>query len=193
MNKRQKRGFVFLLVGLLLLLAGVFIHWMQRQEDVAAGKTAAVLLQHLEDVTSTVTPNAEDMALPEKTYMGYSLIGEIALPWADIRLPVLNDWNEKMLKAAPCRYQGSISNGNMIIMAHNYKHHFAPLHTVTVGTEVTFTNTVGTTFHYRVAKIERLHRTEGEKLPSDVYPLTLFTCTTSGLERVVVRCERVDS
>ncbi len=191
MNKQQKRGLAFLTVGVVLVLSALALHVLQQQEDAAAGKTAAALLQQLEDKTTFTDQSDVDASLPEKTYMGYTLIGNIHVPSVDIRLPVLNDWSEKMLKAAPCRYKGSIADGNMIIMAHNYKHHFNPLHKVKVGAEVTFENTVGTVFRYRVAKIEYLHRTKGEELPSEVYPLTLFTCTRSGVERVVVRCEAV--
>ena len=122
--------------------------------------------------------------------MDYTLIGTISIPSVDIRLPVLDDWSEKMLKVAPCRYAGSLSGGNMIIMGHNYKSHFTPLHGIKVGAEVSFENAQGVVYHYRVAEIAYLHRTEGEKLLSE-YPLTVFTCTPGGLERIVVRCEAI--
>ena len=197
MNKRQKRGLLLLAAGLILVLCGLGMHLAQQQEDVAAGQTAAVLLQKLDD--KTLLSDAEngsqpheniDPVLPEKVYMGYSLLGSISIPSVGIRLPVLNQWSEDMLKVAPCRYAGSISGGDMIIMGHNYKSHFTPLQKIREGAEVEFENTEGKTFRYRVAKIEYLHRTEGEKLPSE-YPLTIFTCTPGGLERIVVRCEAV--
>lgn len=201
MNKKQKRGAILLLVGVLLVLCGLGIHLVQQQQDTLAGQTAAMLYQQLEQKTLPVTPTPEetpteqpqkqDPQLPEKKYMGYTLIGSISIPSVGIQLPVLNDWSEEMLKAAPCRYAGSISGGNMIIMGHNYKSHFTPLHKIAVGAEVEFENVVGKVFRYRVASIEYLHRTEGEKLPSDTYPLTIFTCTPGGLERIVVRCEAV--
>ena len=190
MNKRQKRGRIFILLGLVCLLSGLFVHWLQQKEDITAGDRSAMLLEQLDDETAAIAPGEKDIALPEKTYQGYTLIGDIEVVSAGIRLPVLNDWNEKMLKAAPCRYQGSITGGDMIIMAHNYQHHFRFLQTIEIGTEVTFTNTAGVEYRYRVAKVERLHRTEGEKLPSADYPLTLFTCTPGGIERVAVRCEK---
>ena len=190
MNKRQKRGLAAVLIGLVLLLSGLFVHWLQQREDITAGNTSAVLLEQLDDETAAIAPGEKDIALPEKTYKGYTLIGDIEVASAGIRLPVLSDWNNQMLKAAPCRYQGSLTGGDMIIMAHNYQHHFRFLQTVKIGTGVTFTNTAGVEYRYRVAKVERLHRSEGEKLPSADYPLTLFTCTPGGIERVVVRCEK---
>ena len=202
MNSRQKRGLVLLAVGAVLVLCGLGMHLAQRQEDIAAGQTAAVLLQQLEvklppvddAVTESEQPESEhhtpaDPVLPERKYMGYTLLGSIHVPSVGVRLPILDQWSEEMLKVAPCRYAGSISGGNMIIMGHNYKSHFSSLHGVKIGAEVEFENTIGRVFRYRVAAIEYLHRTEGEKLPSSEYPLTIFTCTPGGLERIVVRCE----
>lgn len=194
MNKKQKQGAVLLVVGIVLVLCGLGIHIAQERQDALAGQTAALLLQQLdqktlpvETPTDTETKN-QDPELPERKYMGYSLIGSISIPSVGIRLPVLDDWSEDKLKVAPCRYTGSISSSNMIIMGHNYKSHLTPLHKVEVGAEVEFENAVGKVFRYRVAEIEHLHRTQGEDLLSE-YPLTIFTCTPGGLERIVVRCE----
>lgn len=146
------------------------------------------MLQQLDDKTPQVDTSTDsdasvpaDPVLPEKKYMGYTLLGSICIPSVGVRLPVLDQWSEDMRKVAPCRYQGSISGGNMIIMGHNYKSHFNPLHKITVGAEVAFENTVGRVFCYRVVKIGQLHRNQGEKLPTGEYPLTLFTCTTGGI------------
>ena len=198
MNKRQKRGLVLLAVGILLVLSGLSIYISQQQEDIAAGQTAAVLLQQLEIKTSSVQMETEaveqepiDPVLPEKKYMGYTLLGSIRVPSVDLELPLLDQWSEKMLKVAPCRYTGSISGGDMIIMGHNYRSHFRPLHKVKIGAEVEVENTIGTVFRYRVVEIEVLHRTEGEKLPNAAYPLTIFTCRPGGLERLILRCEAI--
>lgn len=200
MNNRQKRGVVLLALGLILVLCGLVVHLGQSQEDTAAGQMAAVLLQQLDNKalpTDTLTDEDvgvdTDPALPTKTYMGYTMIGSIFVPSVGIRLPILNEWNEDMLKVAPCRYGGSLSGGDMIIMGHNYKSHFNPLHKIVEGAEIRIENTVGKVFCYRVAKIEYLHRSQGEQLPSEEYPLTVFTCTPGGLNRMVLRCEAVES
>lgn len=185
--------------GLMLVLCGLGMHLAQQQEDISAGQTATVLLQQLENKAPAVDvlPGTEsavpaDPVLPEKKYMGYTLLGSISVPSVGIQLPILDQWSEEMLKVAPCRYAGSISGGDMIIMGHNYKSHFNPLHKVEVGAEVEIKNTIGKVFRYRIAKIEFLHRTEGEKLPTDEYPLTVFTCRPGGLERIILRCEAVE-
>ena len=181
--------------GVLLVCVALGIHLLEKHRDQMAGQTAQLLLQQLElSKVSTeqkpVVSEAEqlDPLLPEKYYMDYPLIGSIYVPAADVHLPVLSRWDEDMLEVAPCRYEGSLSSGSMIVMGHNYRSHFRFLHSLTEGNEVIFENTAGREFHYRVAQIDYLQRTQGEKLPSE-HPLILFTCTPGGLERIVVRCE----
>lgn len=79
----------------------------------------------------------------------------------------------------------------MILMGHNYQSHFTPLHDIAVGAEVEFEDVEGIVYRYTVAKIEYLYKNEGEQLPSE-YPLTLFTCTADGQNRIIVRCESVE-
>lgn len=197
MNKQQKRGLLLLLAGLLLVGAALTIHLLQRQEDIMAGQTAQLLLQQLElsrvelpewdipAVPEQTTPTVSQM--PEKEYRGYRMIGSIRVPAVDVHLPVMSSWSEKLLKIAPCRYMGSLPEPGMIIMGHNYRSHFTPLHKAEVGDEVIFEDVEGKLYRFRIADIQILHRTEGEKLESE-YPLTLFTCTPGGLERRILRC-----
>lgn len=196
MSKLQKSGVLILLAGLLLVAVALGMHLLQQKQDSIAGETAALLLQQLELDRPTIQPDATQSdpekpaaQMPEKVYMGYHMLGSIQIPSVGIRLPVLDNWDEQMLKAAPCRYTGSIPTGDMIIMGHNYKSHFTPLHQAAVGDKVIFTDVQGVMHYYNVAAIENLHRTEGELLRSE-YPLTLFTCSPGGLNRLVIRCEK---
>lgn len=203
MNKQTKRGVVLFAIGAVLLCVALGIFLLQRWEDKMAGQMSHSLLQQLqlnkpvidmgEDTHNTQQEqqsSISDGKMPAKEILGYSLCGSLRIDSVGIHLPVLSDWDYDMLKVAPCRYQGGISDGNLIIMGHNYKSHFTPLHNIALGANVSFKNTVGKVFSYRVAEIVHLKRTDGENLPSE-YPLTIFTCTPGGLERIVVRCELV--
>jgi len=203
MNKLEKRGLLLMLAGLLLTSSALAIHLMQRQEDILAGQSAQMLLQQLElsriempreEIPSA--PEAEEEAastvspMPEKEYRGYRMIGSIQVPAVGVHLPVMSSWSEKLLKLAPCRYLGSLPEPGMVIMGHNYKSHFTPLHKVELGDEVIFEDVEGKIYRFTVDDIQILHRSEGEQLDSG-YPLTLFTCTPGGLERRVIRCRNV--
>ena len=203
MNSRQKRGLVLLAVGAVLVLCGLGMHLAQRQEDIAAGQTAAVLLQQLEvklppvddAVTESEQPESEhhtpaDPVLPERKYMGYTLLGSIHVPSVGVRLPILDQWSEEMLKVAPCRYAGSISGGNMIIMGHNYKSHFGYISQLKIGDAVIFTDMDGNVTEYKVVGTDVLAPTEVETIIAGDFDLTLFTCTYGGKSRVTVYCDK---
>lgn len=194
MTKRQKRGLMLVALGLSLVMAALGIHLAQEKRDALAGQSANVLLQQLQlSRTSLPAPDGMEQeetatAMPEKSYLGYSMIGTIRVPSLDIELPVLSTWSYELLDVAPCRYSGSLPTGDMILMGHNYKSHFTPLLQAAVGTEVEFEDVNGQVSRYTVAEITYLHKNDGEKLPSD-YPLTLFTCTAGGQNRMVLRCQ----
>lgn len=48
MNKRQKRGCILVLIGLVMVFAAMVIHLTQEKQDTLAGETAQVLLQQLQ-------------------------------------------------------------------------------------------------------------------------------------------------
>ena len=166
---------------------------LKRQDDLA-GKNAQVLLAQLElkriplgNTTPEQTPEEEQM--PTVTYMGYSMIGTLRMDAVGIELPVLKDWNYELLNVAPCRYMGSVQDC-LIIMGHNYKSHFTPLHQVEKGMLAVFTDVNGKTYRYAVDAIEKLGKNQGQQLPSE-HDLILFTCTPGGQNRLVIRCKLV--
>lgn len=197
MNKHRKRACALFLAGAILIGAALGIHIVQRNQDRMAAQTAQLLLQQLELSRVPVIGTQEqpegvsDPLLPQRQYMDYQLIGSLSIPSVGIHLPILDNWDEAMLKVAPCRYEGSLSEKNLILMGHNYRSHFTPLRKVKAGALVEFTNTDGKVFHFKVELTEILHRNEGEKLVSE-YPLTIFTCTPGGINRFVVRCVPAD-
>lgn len=200
MNKRRMRGSLLVLAGLIMILAAMALQIIEEKRDALAGENARILLRQLalertsiEDGPEETTPaqtNGTDISMAVKSYLGYSMIGTLRISSVGIELPVLSAWSYELLDVAPCRYSGSVAGGDLIIMGHNYKSHFTPLHDIAVGAEVEFEDVHGGKYRYIVERIEYLHRGEGEQLPSD-YELTLFTCTSGGANRIVVRCRQI--
>ena len=196
MNKRV-RGLLLVALGLTLILAAVCLHILHERQDMLAGQNAAILSETLIHEIQYSPPEAsqgegEDPsgdAMPSRTLAGYDLIGMIRIPSVGMELPVLDRWSDDLLNVAPCRYSGSLKNGNLILLGHNYKSHFRPLWQVNVGDSVEFTDISGTTCRYVVAEVDIISGTEYSRLASE-YPLTLFTCTGDSRHRVVVRCEQ---
>ena len=143
-----------------------------------------------EIVPETEAPASEEPAdiqsvIPDD---GNSYIGMISIPALDLNLPVLSECTEAKLYIAPCRYEGSAEEKNLIICAHNYKSHFARLKTLSVDSDVYFTDISGNEFRYKVAKTERVKGEAIEYMKAGEWDLTLFTCTIGGASRETVRC-----
>lgn len=201
----KKRGCILIFLGIALVVISLGLHLAQEKSDQIAGENSRILLRQLQlsnapvavpDRIPEATPTHEEPlsepvaphSMPEKEYLGYSMIGTLRVSSVGVELPVLSTWSYELLKVAPCRYTGSVAGEDMILMGHNYKSHFKPLHKVKVGDTVEFEDVNGVVYHYVVAQIMTLHKNEGELLPSD-YPLTLFTCTPGGQRRRIIRCE----
>lgn len=199
MTRRQKRGCALVAAGLCMVLAAAGLHLVQEQEDAMAGESSQVLLQQLELSRTAVpgltssTPEEPQIEpdMPQKQYLDYSMIGTIRVPSVGIELPILSTWSYDLLKVAPCRYSGTLKGGDLILMGHNYKSHFTPLHAVAMGDTVEFEDVNGAVYRFTVAEITILYKNDGEKLPSE-YPLTLFTCSAGGQNRIVIRCAELE-
>ncbi len=77
------------------------------------------------------------------------------------------------------------------IAGHNYRNAFGKLFDLQIGDEVTFTDTDGNLFRYRVAELETLPASAVEEMTESTWDFTLFTCTFGGRSRLAVRCERM--
>jgi len=197
MTKQQKRGCVFVFLGVALILLSLGLHLTQKKQDQYAGANAQALLLQLESHQLPVTlpeetpsqpaVSGDPAPMPVKEYLGYAIIGIIRVPSLGVELPILENWDYELLNVAPCRYSGSLAEEDLILMGHNYESHFRPLHHVELGATVEFEDVSGVIHSYTVAEVTTLYKNDGELLPS-AYPLTLFTCTPGGQWRVVVRC-----
>lgn len=194
MNKRTAAGLSVIVLGLALAGAGLGVYLTQEQQDADAGHTANRLLEDFmtaadpeHSAPPAVEEGEEDGSEAVVTPDGYEVVGVLTVPKLNMELPILSTWNYELLKIAPCRYSGTAEGGDLILLGHNYKSHFRPLGELAPGDEVIFTAADGTVYHYAVALVETLHKSESERLPSD-YDLSVFTCTLGGVNRIVVRC-----
>lgn len=198
MNKRI-RGVVLLILGGSLVLGAAALAFMQKQRDLLAGETATALVSIMKSGRCTVQseppqppaeePEASAPAEPiALTPDGYEMLGILRIEALSIELPVLAQWSDALLDIAPCRYSGTVSGGNLVVLGHSYSSHFRSLWKAEVGMSVEMTDAVGFVHRYRVAALETVEGTDGDALPSQ-YPLTIFTCTADSKHRILVRCD----
>jgi len=128
------------------------------------------------------------MDMPVMQVEDRDYIGILEIPTYELELPVISMWSYSALKESPCRYSGSAYTNNMVIAGHNYRSHFNCLSDLEVGEQVVFTDMDGNVFVYEILNREILHETDVEGMQEGDWDLTLFTCTSDGIYRVIVRC-----
>ena len=211
----KTKGNVWIILGLLLLAAALFLTVWNMNQANQAGDEARTLVEAIEEqiekqaekrqqsevedpLAQTLDPNQPDyvrfpgIEMPTITIRGYDYIGVLSIPVLKLELPIMSTWDYTRLRAAPCRYQGSAYQKNMILCAHNYTTHFGRIKNLAAGDKVIFTDADGNRFFYQVAEIETLAPTAVEEMEAGEWDLTLFTCTVGGSTRVTVRCEEME-
>lgn len=194
----NKLRYVFIAVGVALLIGAIGLTVYNMWDDARAQKSAENVLAELEKkIPDSVdgTPDYKlnpDMEMPTEKIDGEEYIGTLSIPTLELELPVMSEWNYDRLMIAPCRYTGSVYKNNMIIAAHNYTHHFGRLKKLSIGDPIKFKDVDGNIFEYSVTALEILQPTAVDEMEKDNQGLTLFTCTIGGRTRVTVRCEAVN-
>lgn len=201
---KNKRGLPFILGGLLLIAAALSLSIYNIWDD---NRATAAVDEAIEEL-DVLIPKPEDvelpygmipdhilnpkMEMPTVTVKDYDYVGYLEIPDLDLSLPVMSEWSYPLLKISPCRYAGTVYQGNMVIAAHNYQRHFGQLKELSIGAEIRFIDVDGNRFVYSVGEMEQLNPTQVKDMTESDWDLTLFTCTISGQARFTVRCERVD-
>jgi len=216
---KNKRGQIWILLGLLLITAALAItgynFWEDRQAEInvsdammqlrvmvpvqmpAEEADAAVQTLPQDDRTALrqIPEEIPDyilnprMEMPKKAVNGYDYIGIVEIPACSIELPIIANWSYPALKVAPCRFEGSVYTGDLILAGHDYKSHFRGLRDLAGGEKVLFTDMDGNVFSFTVTETETISGSDMEGLQAGTWDLTLFTCTADGASRIVVRCE----
>lgn len=180
------------------VISGVSGRWVKISSGWVFVPDRALTASEIADMTVEYKPGEipdymlnPEMDMPVKKVQGNYYIGVLEIPDLELELPIISQWSYNRLHTAPCRYYGSAYLDNMVICAHNYDRHFGRLETLGVGSPITFTDSDGNVFRYKVGSIEILKPRETERMKESEWDLTLFTCTIGGRTRVTVRCERV--
>ena len=190
----NKKGRMFIIAGLLLIAAALFITVFNIWESHKAGSTADKILSGLEAAEKGAEAIPEYvldpyMDMPTVSIDGAEYIGTLEIPSLELTLPVAAEMDYGQLRKSPCRYTGSAYLHNMVIGAHNYTVHFGKIARIKTGEKVIFTDAAGNRFEYIAAGCENIDDTAVEEMINTEWDLTLFTCTIGGQARIAVRCQ----
>ena len=191
----KRIGIGMTILGIMMIAGSMSLLLRNRTEEAQAAQSVRDVMVQME-TAATVPPSAEeprenpDREMPAVRIGEHDYIGYIRIPVLELELPVMEQWSYDRLRAAPCRYAGSLYREDLVVMAHNYESHFGRLDELKPGDPVAFTDMEGRTVIFRVEAVEILESGAVEEMTAGEYGLTLFTCTYGGKRRVTVRCGR---
>lgn len=195
----NKLGKIFILIGILLLIASISLLTYNVYEEINAGKKSETALKiiknNIENTNEITNPEIiynEDKVMKTTNINGYDYIGTITIPTINLELPVMSEYDYNRLEIAPCRYYGSIYTNDLIICAHSYKTHFKYIDKLKQKDLILFTDINNNTHVYEVLEIEILKPTEVSEMINSDFDLTLYTCTYDGQNRITVRCNKIN-
>ena len=194
---KNKIGKALIGIGVFLILAAFILVLYNFYREYNAKKKVEKYLPKLEKIIKDHSGgnNDADNEKSSKTMNidGMNFLGILSVPSKNLELPILADYSYELLDTAPCRYSGSYDSDDLVIGGHNYRSHFSKLKSIKNGEEIFFTSFDGTVYKYSVLRVEILEPTQIEDLinkqNTDDWDLTLFTCTSSGAARCVIRCK----
>lgn len=194
----MNKGKLFIIVGVFLILISLTMTFYNKYEDLNAGKQAKAALDAFKSEVVVQNHIVESLTTEEVKEMktvninGDEFIGTITIPTLNLELPVMSEYSYSRLKKAPCRYYGNLFTNDLIICAHAYETFFANLIKLNQNDLIVFTDVDGNNYAYEVLEIEILKPTDVDKMVNNEFDLTLYTCTSDNMNRVTVRCNRVN-
>ncbi|MBQ6553542.1 MAG: sortase [Clostridia bacterium] len=181
--------------GVVFLLAAVALAVFNIWESDAAGRTSRRVGEKLRaEIVSVHSPALQrnDRGMFSVTVEGEEYIGIVCIPSLGLELPVCAECSEKRLKSVPCLYSGTVDGNDIVIAGHNYASHFGGIGKLSAGESVVFISADGLRRDYVVDCVEMLSSHQTEEMQQGDWSLTLFTCTSSGVSRIAVRCVRAE-
>lgn len=194
----MNKGKLFIIVGVFLILISLTMTFYNKYEDFNAGKQAKAALDVFKSEVTVQNHIVESLTTEEVREMktvninGDEFIGTITIPVLNLELPVMSEYSYSRLKKAPCRYYGNLFTNDLIICAHAYETFFVNLIKLKQNDLIVFTDVDGNNYAYEVLEIEILKPTDVDKMVNNEFDLTLYTCTSDNMNRVTVRCNRVN-
>lgn len=195
---KPKSGTAWMNLGLLLLASALFLAAYNRNASYQAQHQSRVIMEEMsETIPGKVVPEETQpeqteflrpgREMPVRAIDGRDYIGVLTIPCLNLELPVLSQWSDSNLRIAPCRYQGSLYDGSLILCAHNYSSHFGALKNLREEDAVLFADMEDNVYTFKVVELEILNSADIADMESGDWDLTLFTCTVGGQTRVTVR------
>jgi len=200
---RKELGLLCMAIGVALLVGSLALFLWNQTESNRAGRTGREVIPLLQEAmpggqetmdapdqpgTPHLLPSVKKQ-MTEVEIDGNRYIGYLSVPSLNLDLPVMSQWDYPKLKIAPCRYSGTTMEGNLVLVAHNYRSHFGLLNQLQPGDDVLFVDMDGAATAYQVAAVDVVLPNSVKEVTAGAFDLALVTCTYGGKTRLVVYCD----
>ena len=132
------------------------------------------------------------------TYKGYPVIAKLEIPKINLETYVLSEYSEQALGVSVTKFYGKNPNevGNFCIAGHNYitKNMFHDLKKLSIGDTFSLIDTNSNKVNYKIYLIETVEPNETQCLSQKTdgkIEVTLITCTTDSLKRIIVKAVKI--
>ncbi len=215
----KKLSSIIIAAGILCLAAAAAIAFYNQYTANKAGETSESILEKIENgeagiVSFTDTDEAPQTADTQGEEAGdnisdglsnsfvsdsaysvgeWMICGTLEIPVIGLKLPVMAEYSEALLRLAPCRYtDNGVPPDKLVIAGHNFNEHFGYLGNLVNGDSVFFTDAEGKRRETKVVYIGQVESNDFAAVSEGDWELAMFTCNFSGEKRVLVCCETVD-
>lgn len=191
----MKKGFIHILrvLGVLLILLGagsmLFLHFHTQNAACAARETALQIESLLPGRRPGIPEEYSDPEMAVMQIGGMDYAGVIEVPSLGVKLPIANQWDAYDLFQVPCRYDGSVYSGDLILGGSNQTGQFDFCGKLQLEDIILVTDMTGAEFRYRVRRIDRSGSADAARLQEGDDALTLFTKDRYDSKYILVRCD----
>ena len=151
-----------------------------------------------EELKQEERPKLEEYKNMPRELKGYKVIGKIEIPKINLTSYILSETNNKSLKVAVTKLYGPEINkiGNFCIAGHNYKNNkmFGGIKKLEKQDEIILTDTYDRSVKYQVYDTYKTSPKDVNCLNQQTNSereVTLITCTTGAIQRVIVKAIEV--
>ncbi|MBE6976019.1 MAG: sortase [Ruminococcaceae bacterium] len=175
-------------VALILVSLGILLFNLIHTEQMGKKNAAVVTqLQGLMPPARQGNPQDYDQQeMPALELDGVDYVCLLEVPSQGVTLPVQSQWDTNALKSRPCKFWGSIYNGNCILGGSGSQFDFCAK--LDLGDSILLTDMEGTVFTCYVQRIDRSSTANFDRLSQGDFPLTLFVRQEYASEYIIVRC-----
>lgn len=176
--------------GIILILSAMvwLILWqISAQKNTEQIQAYVDMLYELipEPQASVLEPRTNN-TMPSLNVKNENFVAIIEVPMNTASFPVGASWNTN--NKYPCRYDGSVYDGTLIIGTTNHKGQFDFVKEITVGNALYITDMTGNRFYYNVTDIQYSNHADNDVLYNNETDLTIFVKNIYALEYIILHC-----